>query len=206
MPFSRVVEIAADPKRHLTHHRAWAERQKASELPIISESVFALRLVAEHLGTDRTNRRIYWSGRASLIRTTPKRRRRDLQRSLPTDDAIYAAYGSFPKAAEAAGLIHDDGREARRGMPLVDAVEAFLCDVGCLPWSIHALAEYGEQRDVSIELIKELPAARDAFVASWRARGHWTPERPPRKRDRPPLAVDPRPDPRYPRSCSPAVG
>lgn len=201
MPFSRVVAVAADPRRSLARQRALAGRQKAAELPVIAESVFALRLVADHLATDRINRRIYRTGRTSLISTTPKRRRRDIERSLPTDDAVYVAYGSFEAAVRAAGLVHEDGVAARRGMPVIEAIEAFFIDVGCLPWNVECLEEYGRQRDVGIESVKNLTRHREEFIQSWRSQGRWAPAKPPpRKKHRPPLQVEPRPDPRYPRA------
>lgn len=146
MPIRRIVEIAADPSRSLLHNRGAASRTtgRNPDLPEVEEANYALRLVADHLGTDRLNRRTYRLGRESVL--GPKKLRARV-RTLPAEETIAKTAGnSFPAAVLRAGLIHDDGNK-HDGLPNETVVEQFLELVGCLPWSSVATDAFRAQRD-----------------------------------------------------------
>jgi hypothetical protein len=192
-----LVDLLASPERDVDFNVALAGREASTRRPDEDEAVYALRLIASHLGSDSLNPASYSAGAESFIEPIGGRGRRRAgpAPSLPTVEQIVAACGSWDRALELASLQSRVTHPGRPGASLESAIEGFLADVGCLPWSGHALRVYARQRDISIASIDVFAREIRRFIGQRLYGPSWVPFAAPLPGERPGIdvAADPRP-------------
>jgi hypothetical protein len=192
-----LLDLLASPERDVDFDVALAGRDARTRPPDEHEAVYALRLIASHLGSDSLNPASYSVGAESFIEPIGGRARRRAAPppSLPTVEQIVAACGLWDRALELAGLQARVTHPGRPGVSLESAVEGFLADVGCLPWSSYALRVYARQRDISIASIDAFARELRRFIGRRLYGPLWVPFAAPLPGERPAIdvAADPRP-------------
>jgi hypothetical protein len=133
------------------HFNAALKRRRKRTKGSKQESVHALQVVAAHLAASTLSQVAYRQGRESY--QTAHRRRRSTVGNVglpPMEQIKRHFHGDWGAALAAAGLDGFDPYGGRLGVRPQAAIDAFLRDVGCLPWSLRALREYCHQRDLAL--------------------------------------------------------
>jgi hypothetical protein len=196
------LDVIYDPVKDFQRLITLRRRRRPRALPGVAEIIYALQLVAAHLGLVTLRPTEYDDGREQLIEIAGRRWRHGDDRVylLPTSTEIQVAldrkhHAGWDLALALAGLEPRPPVGGQAGETVEVMMERFLQDIGCLPWSDTALKTYAKLKGLSLERhVAPFAARRSAFAELRRDSGRWTPTAPPPIGERPPLDAERDPD------------
>lgn len=197
-----LLALIFDSDRSTEHYLALRRRGAGREVGE-QECVVALQTIASRTGADTLRPHEFTAGRRQLIAEDARAWLHGTaqQRWFPTAAQVEGAFrtdtaAGWDRALAAAGLRPRTGPVGgQAGVPVVHAIELFLTEMGCLPWSSRPLVAFARAAGFSLAAQKEPWASYMATLRADRdALGLWTPSGPPPRGERPALPEKPEVD------------
>ncbi len=150
-PWAEILITIFDEKNSLQHRVASRSRNAPIAAPSLEEVSAALKLIAGRLGVD-TLRPGQYETECGVLRAQIGSKWLHGKKGvhlLPTVDQIDQNYG-WDAALQAAGLRERAANANTAGTSVAVALELFMLEVGCVPWSRTVLRQFMKDRDLSL--------------------------------------------------------